>query len=51
MVTPISCRKNLRVPELDCGMTGTIAAVLVPPTSFQVTGPDSFELSRLASQL
>ena len=39
VVTPISLRKNERVPDEDCGMTGTTWSVPVPPTSFHVTGP------------
>ena len=39
VVTPIFDRKNARVPDEDCGMTGTTAAVEVPPTSFHLTVP------------
>jgi hypothetical protein len=38
------------LPELDCGITGKIGSVPLPPISFSVTGPLSEELIRLALQ-
>jgi len=35
-VMPIAVSKNARVPEPDCGSSGTMVAVLVPPTWFHV---------------
>jgi hypothetical protein len=40
----MSANQSARTPDVDCGSTGTIWSVLVPPTSFQVTGPLSEEL-------
>ncbi len=50
MVTPMSESHWDRVPELDCGRTGMIASVLVPPTSFHFTAPVYEELISEALQ-